>query len=537
MLYLTPALWGGMALLVAPQPSGQYDLHAISLPDLTQSTVRRWLIRTGAQQDIVGGFLGAYNNMAFSLLSVACIMSSDKAVEAQRLAMPLRDIFQCMPDKQQTLRQAMKAMFQEWLAEVEYLETFLAPETRARAAEIRSRFDAPISAIIETAYFRADLNWHYQQIELDLVLQTIGSTLMTDLRRGLDDLGFGGTEREIALIPCGQLGILPLHAAGVGTDAQGELIPFMDTCILTLQPSARTLSLARKAKDRLAEASGPVITVGDPQLRAGSAVAQLPWARLEARTIAGLARLKGREGSHAILATEATKARVLSEFQAIRAGHTGAWVHFATHGHADFTDPRRNYIVLARNIPLTLSELMAGSLLDGTRMVIAGGCLTGVSNPEQAPDEPASFATGLLQAGAPCTIATLWPVSDRATFLLMLQFARIQLEHPDRSPAIALREAARWLRHATRAELESLAKTGIEGLRSASSDDALTPDPLRGITDEAEIKEDEAEIEEDQARLSLGEAFTTLAHVAAAQHQTHPYQHPIYWASAVVYGI
>ena len=102
----------------------------------------------------------------------------------------------------------------------------------------------------------------------------------------------------------------------------------------------------------------------------------------------------------------------------------------------------------------------------------------------EAPDELGSFAAGILQAGSPCAVATLWAVGDYPTFLLMLRFMQNALDEHRYSPARAMREATRWLRKATREELRTFA-SGVIG----------------------------------------------------TQQLTHDYRHAIYWATTVVYGV
>jgi CHAT domain-containing protein len=52
-------------------------------------------------------------------------------------------------------------------------------------------------------------------------------------------------------------------------------------------------------------------------------------------------------------------------------------------------------------------------------------------------------------------VSTLWSISDRATALLMSRFYELLIEQPKERPAVALREAQRWLRELTNNEAES----------------------------------------------------------------------------------
>jgi hypothetical protein len=65
----------------------------------------------------------------------------------------------------------------------------------------------------------------------------------------------------------------------------------------------------------------------------------------------------------------------------------------------------------------------------------------------------------------------------------MLRFHQLILGDSRLSPARALREAAKWLRQATRQELDALAQTGLTGIRPIPADETdLARDVLRGVS-------------------------------------------------------
>jgi CHAT domain-containing protein len=266
-------------------------------------------------------------------------------------------------------------------------------------------------------------------------------------------------------------------------------------------------------------------------------MASLPWAEAEAESLISLAHKANWKSSLAHVGEEATLGRVKQELQRPRE-QPGAWVEIASHGHADPIDPHNCYLLLAHNERLTLTAVQHERLLEGIRCFIAGGCVTGLGDMDTAPDELSSFAAGVLQAGAACAIATLWPVSDRATFLLMLRFQQRILGDPHISPAQALRDAARWLRQATRSELDQLARGGLKSLRPLPrEDEALTRDALRGASsqDGKELFEEDLS---DSLRLSEEQALGQFRLVGKSEQASEcPYTHPIYWASVIIYGV
>lgn len=155
-----------------------------------------------------------------------------------------------------------------------------------------------------------------------------------------------------------------------------------------------------------------------------------------------------------------------------------------------------------------------------------------------------------MQAGSPAALATLWPVDDRAIFLLMLRFHREILLNPAITPARALRQAARWLRQASADEIKRAARDGLKGIRTARSgdttstsndadvaDDALVDEAapaVRGVTalDETNTPDDAADV----VRITAAEAIQHLSRLSSVSGSIRPYAHAIFWACAIVYG-
>src|SRR5260370_16773145 len=92
-----------------------------------------------------------------------------------------------------------------------------------------------------------DLNWFLHQTELSQLLVDMQVTFASELREKLDQYNLGGPDQSIALIPCGKLGILPVHAAWACTDSSsGNGIPFFETCELSFQHPARVFPVPRQ---------------------------------------------------------------------------------------------------------------------------------------------------------------------------------------------------------------------------------------------------------------------------------------------------
>ena len=92
---------------------------------------------------------------------------------------------------------------------------------------------------------------------------------------------------------------------------------------------------------------------------------------------------------------------------------------------------------------LTLSDLLV-ERLEGSKLVVLSACSTGVTE-ESLTDEYVGLPAGFLYAGCETVVASLWPVDDECTTMLMREFYREMRRLTNDAPA-ALRAAMLWLR-------------------------------------------------------------------------------------------
>ncbi|MGI8334489.1 CHAT domain-containing protein [Actinomadura scrupuli] len=244
-----------------------------------------------------------------------------------------------------------------------------------------------------------------------------------------------GPATAVTLVPCGPLGLLPLHLIQVRRDGwQRRLI---DACVVDYALVDRPQDAAIPARPVV-----PMVAVSDPGtdlVAAEDEVRAIRAIQSEATLVTGVA---------------ATKANVLE-----KAGRAGL-IHFAC--HSDY-DPRRPYesgLHLADGA-LSIGELMAEHppRLGAARLVVLSSCESAVIDPS-SPDQVIGLPAALACAGAGAVIGTLWRVSDAAAAVLMGDFyarldvsgGRIAAGEPPR----ALRESQRWLRGATAGEILDL---------------------------------------------------------------------------------
>ena len=171
----------------------------------------------------------------------------------------------------------------------------------------------------------------------------------------------------------------------------------------------------------------------------------LAYAGQEVRAIATLFT---DERGRVLAGQDATRRRVAGSLR----GTTH--FHLACHGSFNVTEPLDSALHLAGMDRLTLRDLLDGDLdLSGVRLAVLSACQTGITDLLRAPDEAIGLPAGFLLAGVPGVVATLWPVNDVSTALLMAEFYRLLItERLD--PARALHRAQAHLRDSTPAQLD-----------------------------------------------------------------------------------
>lgn len=237
---------------------------------------------------------------------------------------------------------------------------------------------------------------------------------------------------RLAIVPDGFLFLVPFAAlpspAGDG--------PVLDTCEVVQLSSAAALDAQRRAARRkpraeLAIFADPVFSPDDPRLPAGTAIpagegflagySRLPETRREAEEILALA---GKGPHLAAFGFDASR-----ELFESGAADDHRVLHFATHGVAFAERPDLSGILLSqldgagrrRGGLLTVQDLLGRRL--AADLVVLSGCSTAFGEAIHG-EGLVGLARGFLYAGAPRVMASLWPVEEKATRLLMGHFYR-----------------------------------------------------------------------------------------------------------------
>ena len=256
--------------------------------------------------------------------------------------------------------------------------------------------------------------------------------------------------KRIAIVPDGALHYVPFDALMLSPDAP----PVLATVPISYQASLTALSLtrgyARTKGNRIVAIADPVFSVSDARLDSppgASAAKQNPLNRLrlsasEAATLEQLAPDRTR----VFMGFDATAARL-----APAALSRVSILHLATHGFADDETPARTGVMLSlfdeNGNPqagfLGLRDIYELRL--DSELVTLSACETALGQ-QLAGEGLLGLTRGFMYAGARRVVASLWPVSDRATAELMQHFYRAILEDglaPDAALAEAKRELSR----------------------------------------------------------------------------------------------
>ena len=271
-----------------------------------------------------------------------------------------------------------------------------------------------------------------------------------------DWLKANGVNRAV-LIPTGLLALLSLHAAWTPDASKPTGRRYaMDEIEITYAPSAHAYHNALERADCPVQST---MIVDNPD-------ESLLFATEES---AAVAAHFAQASTCWLMCEAASKAHVIEEMQKANL------IHFATHGFAGFDKPLDGYLLMAERQELTLREMMQLHLSQ-TRLAVLSACETGILGTDLL-DEVVSLPSGLMQAGVPGVIGSLWSVSDASTMMLMARFYDLW-RGEGLQPPEALRQAQMWLRDTTNGEKETYFKRSLpeyQGMRmpEASAREAL----------------------------------------------------------------
>jgi CHAT domain-containing protein len=273
---------------------------------------------------------------------------------------------------------------------------------------------------------------------LEKLLPVLGERQIGPLAARLAEIG----AERVVLVACGELGLLPLHAARYSRDGIDRCL--LDEVEVSYTPSARALRSAQLAL-RTCERSPTLTGVGNP-LPVRQPLEPIKFAEVELDGVAACF------DDHVDLfyGSAATKEAL------VRSAEKATHVHLACHGMLRLDQPLSAALVLAREDRLTVIQVLSERPFGNSRLVVASACQTAVTDLTRPLDEAVGLPAAFLEAGAAGVVATLWRVKEASAALVMTRFYEYHLrdgDGPPVSPARALRLAQRWLRDLTLEQL------------------------------------------------------------------------------------
>ena len=275
---------------------------------------------------------------------------------------------------------------------------------------------------------------------------TLGRAFGASLKRKLDELG----AQSVAIVATGILSALPFAAIGVRDLAAGPTGPAAlgnylgDHFDVLSAPSASVLRSCRRRAGDAPRSGYRLLAVGDP-----TASSRLEGAAAEVDAIVQLP----------LWAERVVLMGAAAEREAVIMGAARAdFLHLACHGFSNLVDPAESALLLADG-QLSVAEITRVAAIN-CRLVVASACESGQIGIWQVANEYIGLPGAFLSAGAACVVASLWPVDDQVTALLMTRFyqelASVGADGavPPGAPATALRRAQAWLRRLTEVQLE-----------------------------------------------------------------------------------
>ncbi|MBX7150127.1 CHAT domain-containing protein [bacterium] len=211
--------------------------------------------------------------------------------------------------------------------------------------------------------------------------------------------------KTVTVIPAASLYYVPFQCLATETQ-DGDISFLIEKKSVNYLTAATLMDLVSAKKNK---GIGSVLVFGNPD---GS----LPGAEEEAKVIqAAYSNAKLYKNQ------DATKDKAKSYSNSYDV------VHFATHGFLSSDEPQKSFLLMAPNAAkneddkLTISEILKLPLKDKNELIVLSACNTSMGKSATGV-ELISLSRAFAIAGAPTTVATLWPVDDESTKIIMINF-------------------------------------------------------------------------------------------------------------------
>ncbi len=238
--------------------------------------------------------------------------------------------------------------------------------------------------------------------------------------------------KSIIVIPSGRLGAVPFEAL-TSKNIHGENfkdVPYLiKRFAISYEFAAGLLLQTEKVKNSTASIflCAPINFTENQNLN------DLPGTEKEVNTIANLFSSNAKISTHADANEAFVKSKEVNRY---------SYLHFATHGIVDATDPALSRIFLngqgAEDGNLYCGEIY--NLTMNADLVVLSACETGLGKITSG-EGVIGLSRALVYAGAKNIIVSFWKVSDESTAELMVDFYKTLLQNKTQGFSEVLREA------------------------------------------------------------------------------------------------
>ncbi|CEL55876.1 hypothetical protein RSOLAG1IB_01888 [Rhizoctonia solani AG-1 IB] len=197
---------------------------------------------------------------------------------------------------------------------------------------------------------------------------------------------------HITWCPTGAMTFLPLHAAGDYSQPHSRVFEYV---VSSYTP---TLTALLSSTPSTPSGTFRLLAVGQETTPGHS---ELPGVIKELACVE--AHMQDKAGYSQLVDHQATKISVLDAME------NSDWVHLACHAHQNVVDPTKSGVFLHDGI-LDLTAIHRRSFKN-KGLAFLSACQTATGD-EALPDEAIHLASGMLVAGYPSVVATMWSVSD-----------------------------------------------------------------------------------------------------------------------------
>lgn len=244
----------------------------------------------------------------------------------------------------------------------------------------------------------------------------------------------GNRIEELIIVPAGRLGTMPFEALALNPRKAGsfQTVDYLNGRYAVSYEFSAGL-IAQKSKT--VNIRQPRIFLCAPvTFPPGDQLSDLPGSEVEVKQIASLFASNDQKLSTHGEANEATvKSSELSSYN---------YLHFATHGIVDESDPEMSRIFLNEN-PGEDGDLFASEIYNlslNADLAVLSACQTGLGKYSEG-EGVIGLSRALVYAGARNLVVSFWSVADESTSILMTDFYDILLKNGNKSFRTSLQQA------------------------------------------------------------------------------------------------